>query len=351
MRSMWLFRSNLRILEPYHHYTNLEDFKKNCHDFYLMQCIWFLENNFFDEIVIWRLKPKKSYLLNLHFSVDGKPFVQKFVDNFEDIFKKGLAKKSPNISFFRGGFPEYCSLTKKYSSNLGLKLYCGTGRRVYPQYGGVYDKILIEDERDINDNYECLPFFKTACPNTFRYSQETKQKIYDICFISNFTQQMYKGQEFFIKQVSESKLLKRLRIVHIGNKPEVGIKLCTRYKVTNIHFLGKLERADINNILSQSKFGLVCSNQQDGCPRVVTEVLSCGVPLLVRDQTRLLRFYKKEKFGVVVFSDKNISSRIKEAFGVKNQRDLTKNAVNNLENISMDETCRLNIKMWQKNKS
>ena len=52
MKTFWLFRSNIRNLEYYHQYTNLDEFEKNCHDFYMLLPIWLLRNNYFDEVML-----------------------------------------------------------------------------------------------------------------------------------------------------------------------------------------------------------------------------------------------------------------------------------------------------------
>jgi len=355
MRSIWLFRSNLRILEDYHKAdcTDIEEFKKACHDFWILQLIEFLEQDYFDEAVVWRLKPKESYLSSgFSFLVGDKMKIlrQRFVNSFDDIFDPiyNYFRCPPDISFFRGGFPEYDKLVNEYGNPsriigncLGLKLYCGTGKRIHPQYGGRYDRVLLEDERDYTPGYHQIPFYKTASPIHF-YMNDRDPK-YDICFISNFTQDRYKGQEFFIKEVSKSEYLRSLDIVHFGNQPEKGRKLCEKYKVRNIKFGGHKSKTFLNQIINKSKFGLVCSNQLDGCPRVITEILSCGTPLLLRSSTRLLNFYKKN--GVVIFDDSRIESTIKEA--MTNYDMFKRLAVSLRDEISLQNICKKNIELWK----
>ena len=45
--------------------------------------------------------------------------------------------------------------------------------------------------------------------------------------------------EFFVQEISKSKFLKSLRIVHLGNEPDAGKKLTKKYGVSNIEFVGK----------------------------------------------------------------------------------------------------------------
>jgi len=346
MKTIFMFRSNLRILEDYHKAscTDIEEFKNACHDFWILQLIEFLEQDLFDEAVVWRLSPKESFMSSgFSFIVNNKMKIlrQRFVDSFEDIFDPIYAyiKERPLIPFFRGGFPEYDKLVKNHGNDLGLKLYCGTGQRVFPQYGGKYDRILVEDERDTKD--DTIPFYKTSSPIHF-YMNE-RDPMYDICFIANFTQDRYKGQQFFIEQVSKSDYLKSLDIVHFGNKPERGEKLCKKYGVTNIRFGGHKSKTFLNQIINKSKFGIVCSNQIDGCPRVITEILSCGTPLLLRSSTRLLNYYKRN--GVVEFADDNMAEIIEMAM---RKYDFYKHmAATQLDRISLNTVCKKNIRLWK----
>ena len=120
MKRFWLFRSNLKNLEYYNKYTTLDEFVEKCHDFYLLQGLWFLENDDFDEVRIIRIvkKPKKQVM----FDVNGKKFIQDFVTDFNKVFKR----PKPDVTFFRGGFPEYDKLTKKDPKFFGMKLYLGS---------------------------------------------------------------------------------------------------------------------------------------------------------------------------------------------------------------------------------
>ena len=339
MKSLWIFRSNIRDLEYYHQYRFLQEFKEKCHDFYLLQGIFYLESDFVDEVIVWRLQPKKR-VKDLVFNIHGKKFIQKFVDDFSECLKF----PKPFITLWRGGFPEYDNLTKKHYKFFGSRsLYLGAGKRLFPQYGGMYDVILLEDERDFNKSFKCFPFYKTANSNIFRAVSLPKK--YDICWVCNFSQIRYKGQEFFISAISKSKFLKSLRIVHAGNKPEVGKKLCKKYNVDNIEFKGWLDRIALSTTLNGSKIGIVTSNQVDGCPRVSTEILMTGTPLLVRDETRLLCYYKKN--GAIEFSDQNISKKIKMVFS--NYNDYYVKLQASIEStFSLESICRMNWKLWSK---
>jgi hypothetical protein len=329
----WVFRTDLRQLESYHSIKNLEEFKKTSWDFYLNQGIYFLENNVFDEVIIWRLQPKEKQY-DITFDINGKKFIQKWVNDFKEVFKYS----KPDVTFFRGGFKDYDILTKQNPNFFGLKLYLGAGKRVNPQYGGVYDKILIEDNKHLTSNKH-IPFYKTANQEIFK--PLNLEKKYDLVWICNFSQIRYKGQEFFIDKISKSSYLKSLRIAHCGNEENVGKLICQKYEVRNIEFLGHLKREQINEVLNQSKFGIITSNEEDGCPRIITEVLMSGTPLLLRDKTKLLNFYKEK--SLIEFNDNNIEEKIKESMN----KDYQIESLENINKISIDKICKLNLDLWR----
>jgi len=336
MNRFYIFRSDLKILEDYHQYDNLEDFKKYSWDFYLNMGIWLLEHNYFDEVIVWRMLNKKKNDIIFEFP-NGKKFIQRWVKSLNEVFNYSKSE----MSFFRGGFNIYDRITKKNKKFFGKKLYLGAnGPRRYPFHGGKYDKILVEDERDIKKN--CIPFYKIGVPNIFR--PLNLEKKWDICFPANGTQIKYKGQEYFIKQVSESELLRQLRIVNIGNNPEVGRKLCKKYKINNIEFLGRVDRFGVNKALNQSDFGLVTSNDTDGCPRIIMEIMASQTPLLVRKKTRLLKYYRNLEC-VKSFSDDKLEKAYKKA-KKKYEEMKQKNLEYLNSDLNIDKIMKMNVKLW-----
>lgn len=339
MRRFWEFRSNLITLEYYHKFKELNQFKKNCHDYYMLFPLWLLENDYYDEIIIWRLSNKP--INDITFNIGNKKYIQRWVRSFNET----LNYPSPNISFFRGGFKEYDIITQKNPNHFGKKIYLGAGKRIFSQWNGIYDIYLIEDKKDFVKNKNCLPFYKTASPEIF-YPIKDSQIKYDICWPCNFTQIKYKGQEFFISLIAKHPFLQKLKIVHCGNKPQVGKNLCEQYDVNNIEFKGNITRTKLNEILNISKFGLNLSNLNDGCPRVSTEILMSGTPLIIRNIVRLLKDFKKH--GVIIVNENNISNQIENA--IKNYDQLKDKVLNTIKKeISFDNINQKNINSWQKN--
>ena len=87
------------------------------------------------------------------------------------------------------------------------------------------------------------------------------------------------------------------------------------------------------------------SNRVDGCPRIATEILMTETPLIIRDKTRLLPYYKQK--GVVEVSDQKIVGKIKQAMRAHSKlRSEVAIAVRN--ELSFDNICKKNIDLWQK---
>ena len=339
MRKFWFFRSNLKALEYYHEFKDLDTFIRNCHDYYMLLPLWLLQADYFDEVIVWRLTDKKRK--DIVFDVNGKKFIQRWVTNFN----KTYDYDPPQMSFWRGGFQEYDRVTAARPERFGFKIYLGAGQRINAAWGGKYDLFLMEDDDDLRQNPGTHPFYKTASPFVFHNYQNTIVNLaYDICWPCNFTQIRYKGQEDFIRAVAQSEMLSRLSIAHCGNKPNVGRKMCEKYGVTNIKFHGLLDKKGLNNILNHSRFGLNMSNRKDGCPRVSTEILMSGTPLIIHERTRLLSFYKKR--GVVEVNDKNIGKKIISAIeDYTKYKTETYHATQN--ELSFDQTNQKNIDLWK----
>ena len=339
MRRIWFFRSNLKALEYYHEYKELETFIKHCHDYYMLLPLWLLQADHFDEVIVWRLTDKKKD--DIVFDVNGKKYIQRWVTNFN----KTLDYPAPDMSFWRGGFREYDQVTSTYPDRFGFKIYLGAGQRINAAWGGKYDLFLMEDDDDLRKNPDTYPFYKTASPFVFHnYKNTIVDLVYDICWPCNFTQIRYKGQEDFIIAVAKSEMLSRLSIVHCGNKPEVGKRMCEKYGVTNIKFKGWMDKRELNNILNHSRFGLNMSNRKDGCPRVSTEILMSGTPLIIHERTRLLSYYKQT--GVIEVNENNIAEKI--ILAMENYTKYKGEVLRAItRELSFDETNQKNIDLWK----
>jgi hypothetical protein len=291
--------------------------------------------------MIIRLNPQGATQDDIVFDVNGKSYIQRWVNSFDETFNF----EKPSISFWRGGFPEYDAVTNKNPSFFGLKLYLGAGRRITPLFGGKYDKVLLEDDKDIVEQNKLnpIPFYKTANPNIFKPLNLEKE--YDICWPANFAQLKYKGQDYFMSLVGACPFLMNFKIVHCGNRVEVAKEMSKKYCTSNITFVGEVSREDLNLYLNKSKIAVNMSNGLDGCPRVSTEVLMSGTPLVMKETVRLLHYYKQK--GVVVSSDKMMIKKLKAAVAdYENLHNQVLDAINN--ELSFEKICEKNYELWAK---
>jgi NurA-like 5'-3' nuclease len=108
--------------------------------------------------------------------------------------------------------------------------------------------------------------------------------------------------------------------------------------------MGEVNRPRLNEILNLSAFGLNMSNQVDGCPRVSTEVLMSGTPLIVRGTVRLLNYYKKR--GVIEINESNFVNKIMSAFKNYDQhRKEIREAIQG--DLSFETNNKKNIDIWR----
>ena len=108
--------------------------------------------------------------------------------------------------------------------------------------------------------------------------------------------------------------------------------------------MGPVDRPILNKILNQSKFGLNVSNLKDGCPRISTEILMSGTPLILRDTVRLLKSYRKK--GVLNVNQENMEFQILSNISFfKKHREVVFDVINH--ELSFDNVNKKNIDFWK----
>jgi len=348
MKTLYLFRSNLRHLEYYHHYKTYEEFVNKCHDFYLLFPLELLKLGKFEKVIIWRLsnKPMKDIVFKFKNNVGTKGiFIQKFCHRS---FDEAFALPRPDVTIFRGGFREYDMVVNKIKGFFGKTFYLGASRRLVPEFGGKYDYILYESELDLPDNFNMIKgrfkrFFKTANPKIF-YSKNISKPEFDIIWPWKYTSDHRKGEKFFLNGLSKHSELQKLKIYHCGNEPKKAMKLFESYGVKNIICDDIKHYHEMNDIINNGICGLMTSDKEDGCPRLSTEIMSCGVPLLIRDTTRILDYYNGD--GRFNYSD--IDGLYSNFLYIKKNRNIIiENMKYRLQkDLSMEKICMMNVREW-----
>ncbi len=206
-----------------------------------------------------------------------KRFTHNFVERWLPTFQKHIIDFVPDVIFCRGGFQEYHDVLKRFPK--AIKVYYGAGRRFLPQPGfHDYDIILQDSPEQVEICKAEFPkalttlFIKPA-PDNIMYPVEA-DKEYDVCFPAN-AGQTFKGHKFIYKTVP-----KDIKLLNLGNNPR-------RYDHPNNVTSYRVLRPEIAKHYAKCKMGIVAvSSKIDSCPRVIPEMLACGLPIVVLDGVR-----------------------------------------------------------------
>lgn len=197
----------------------------------------------------------------------------------------------PDVIFCRGGFKEYHSVLRRFPN--AIKIYYGAGRRQLPQPGFIDYNIILQDSPEQVDickqrfpNALTTLFIKPAPDNLF-YPHPEIEKEYDICFPANASQD-FKGHSMVYTTVPPW-----FNLLNLGNNPR-NVKYpdnITSYRVL---------KSDMPKHIAKCKMGIVAVGAAiDSCPRVIAEMLACGLPIVVLDT---VRFWKDKYINSVTDS-------------------------------------------------
>lgn len=205
-------------------------------------------------------------------------FAENFTERWVPSFKTYRSSFKPDLIFCRGGFPEYHHVLKRFPDV--IKIYYGAGRRFLPRPGfSDYDIILQDSPEQVRvckkEHPDALTtlFIKPAADNLF-YPMPEVEKEYDVCFPANGAQ-AFKGHDFVYSTVPSD-----IKLLNLGNNPR-GYKYpdnVTSYRVV---------RPQMAENIAKCKMGIVAVGSKiDSCPRVIPEMLACGLPIVVLDGVR-----------------------------------------------------------------
>jgi hypothetical protein len=205
-------------------------------------------------------------------------FDDNFVERWVPSFATYRSKFRPRVIFCRGGFPEYHHILNRFPN--AIKIYYGAGSRFLPQSGfNDYDIILQDSSAQVKICAERFPnalttlFIKPAADNIFYPMPEVKKE-HDVCFPANAAQ-AFKGHKFVYSTVP-----KHLKVLNLGNRTGrfPHPKNVTSYRVL---------RPQMAKHIAKCKMGIVAVESNiDSCPRVIPELLACGLPIVVLDGVR-----------------------------------------------------------------
>jgi len=103
------------------------------------------------------------------------------------------------------------------------------------------------------------------------------EKEYDVCFSANGAQP-FKGHDFVYSTVP-----KDLKLLNLGNNPR-------HFKYPDNVTSYRVLRPEMAENIAKCKVGIVTvSSDIDSCPRVIPELLACGIPIVVLEGVRFWR--------------------------------------------------------------
>lgn len=212
-----------------------------------------------------------------------------FGDNLFETWTKSLhtfvPRHKPDVIIARGNFEPYKFVLNKYRDCAFTIMY-GAGRRFLPQMWFTnYDLVLQDSKEQVCICKKKFPylnvslFIKPAAENIF-YPRPEVEKEYDVCFPANGSQ-IFKGHDFVYNTVP-----KDIKVLNLGNNPH-------GYKYPNNVTSYRVLRPEMVDHIAKCKVGIVAVNSKiDSCPRVIPELLACGLPVVVLDTVR----FWKEKY-------------------------------------------------------
>ena len=178
----------------------------------------------------------------------------------------------PDVIWCRGGFKEYEGFIKKFPK--AKRIYYGAGKRKFPEYSKAYDVVLadsMKDKAEIEERgYHSELWFKPALP---MFKKLDIKKKYDVCFVAIHPGDKRKN----IKWVYET-APKKLQFLQLGNTP--------KFKVPKNFKIKKALRSKVPKLMNQCHVGVMLYGKDDANPRVLAEMLCCGLPVIALKSTR-----------------------------------------------------------------
>jgi len=213
----------------------------------------------------------------------------------------------PDVLYVRGagGAGEYLPIIQQCKK--AIKIYWSGNIKNVPELD-IYDIVLVADEtsKDKIKNSIVKRLIKGVVSNVFK--PINVEKIYDFCYVANVNRPV-KNHKLLIEALS--RIVEPLNIIYVGDV-EYGNRSDEEYvnevisssekNIHNVIFAGVKDKESINIIMNQSKFGVICSEAEDS-PRVISEYLAAGIPVLCNKNLVDHEFYINNDTGIAVYPE------------------------------------------------
>jgi hypothetical protein len=179
----------------------------------------------------------------------------------------------PDVIFARGAFNEYNFVLYKFVN--AITMAYGAGRRYLLQPGFQDYNIILQDSPEQVELCKqrflkalITLFIKPASDNLFYPHPEIKKE-YDICFPANGAQD-FKGHTLVYPTLPPW-----FTLLNLGNNPR-------NFKYPSNVTSYRVLKTDMPKHIAKCKMGIVAVGAEiDSCPRVIPELLACGLPIVV----------------------------------------------------------------------
>jgi hypothetical protein len=206
-----------------------------------------------------------------------------------------------DIVWSRGGFKEQSRLISEYFMDMP-KVYYGAGPRYCPNDGIKYDLILADSTEQKKRIEKKQPKSRVELwikPAPEFFAPISCEKEYDICYIANKEQAERKGVKWVYKTKPDD-----LSMLHLG----FGYK--------------RVLRCEMPAQISKCKVGILPYDKIDSCPRAMTEMVACGIPVVALDT---VRFWYTKYWPVTVTTKENFWAAVKWSMKTENNSEYAKN--------------------------
>ena len=202
--------------------------------------------------------------------------------------------------FSRGGFEWQADVLRRVSSAYTIRY--GAGKRFMPEADINYNLVLVDSEEQQTKVKMIFPksnpklFIKPAAKH---FVPIPCKKEYDVCYIAKSEQSEFKGVDWVYRTAPSD-----LKILHLGGVEEFG-------QPSNIT-AKRVDRIDMPKWISKCKIGIVpYFNKIDSCPRVISEMIACGLPIVVSNEL----VYWGEKYKLTKSDKTGFWSMVKDCNG------------------------------------
>jgi hypothetical protein len=266
-----------------------------------------------------------------------KLFAPNFVERWVPSFDTYKSKFTPDVIFCRGGFPQYHAVLQRFPN--AIKIYYGAGTRFLPQPGfDDYDIVLVDSytqQKIVKEKFpkaKAVIFFKPAPDNLF-YPLDNIEKEYDICYPAS-GEPTRKGHDFIYPTVP-----KDLTILNLGSPTKRFTKPSniTSYRVLKSELPKHIQKCKIGIVVSTKGTGLF-GLSYDSCPRIIPELLACGLPIVVLDE---VEFWSDKYIKSVVGSSTQCATG--EIVGRKNFWEMVRYVLSNMDKYNPREYYKKNL--------